>query len=312
MDTVLAEQCELDALIREPYEPRQPAIGWLGQAGFLIRWRTFQLAIDPYLSDSLAAKYRGSALPHVRLMPPPIAPERLMGLHVVLCTHAHTDHMDPETLSRLAAASPNCRFVVPRAEEQTAIARGVPVERMTAMNAGEHLQLAADLSLRALPAAHEELETDRQGNHCCLGYVLNMGPAAIYHSGDCAPFRGLDDDLAGCKVDLALLPVNGRDVARRSRGILGNFTFDEATALCIQCRIPAMIACHFGMFDFNTVAESWLDEQIARVPRSLQCVRPRPGYIYRLAPRARKPGHLTGGPPHESTTCSTVPGPGPG
>ena len=25
-----------------------------------------------------------------------------------------------------------------------------------------------------------------------------------------------------------------------------------------------MIACHFGMFDFNTVAEPWLDEQIAR------------------------------------------------
>ena len=84
---------------------------------------------------------------------------------------------------------------------------------------------------------------------------------------------GLDEELAACGVDVALLPVNGRDQQRRAHGILGNFTFDEATALCIRCKISAMIACHFGMFDFNTVAESWLDEQIARTQASLQCVR---------------------------------------
>ena len=79
-----------------------------------------------------------------------------------------------------------------------------------------------------------------------------------------------------------ILPVNGRDEARRSQGVPGNFTLDEAAALCLRCGIPAMMACHFGMFDFNTVAESWLDEQISRLPRSFQCVRPRPGYAYRL------------------------------
>ena len=155
MATVLAEPCELDALIRESYNPPQPVIGWLGQSGFLIRWGALQLAIDPYLSDSLAAKYRGTPFPHIRLPPPPIAPDRLTSLHVVLCTHAHTDHMDPETLSLIAAASPECRFVVPRAEQQTAIARGVPAQRLIAIDAGERVPLAADLSLRALPAAHD-------------------------------------------------------------------------------------------------------------------------------------------------------------
>lgn len=285
MDTVLAEPCELDALIRESCNPQQPVIGWLGQAGFLIRWRALQLAIDPYLSDSLAAKYRGTAFPHVRLLPPPITPDRLTSLDVVLCTHAHTDHMDPETLARIAAASPRCRFVVPRAEQQTAIARGVPAGRLIAINAGEQVTLAADVSVRALPAAHEELQSDAQGNHRYLGYVLRLGHTAIYHSGDCVPFDGLAEDLAGCQVDLAILPVNGRDEARRSHGILGNFTMDEAAALCLRCGIPAMLACHFGMFDFNTVAEPWLDEQISGMPRPFQCVRPRPGYVYRLAPR---------------------------
>ncbi len=289
MDTVLTEPCELDALIREAYDARQPTIGWLGQAGFLIRSRALQLVIDPYLSDSLAAKYHGAAFPHVRLMPPPIAPEHLTNVHAVLCTHAHTDHMDPETLSPIAAASPQCRFVVPRAEQQTAIARGVPAERLIAMNAGEQVPLAADLSVRALPAAHEQLQTDAQGNHRYLGYLLRLGESAIYHAGDCVPFDGLEEDLAACQVELAILPVNGRDEARRSQGVPGNFTFDEAAALCIRCGIPAMMPCHFGMFDFNTVAESWLDEQISRLPRSFQCVRPRPGYAYRLAPRTAGP-----------------------
>ena len=81
-----------------------------------------------------------------------------------------------------------------------------------------------------LQGGSEELRTDAQGNHHFLGYVLYLGSAAIYHSGDCVPFAGLDEELAACGVDVALLPVNGRDQQRRSHGILGNFTFDEATA----------------------------------------------------------------------------------
>jgi L-ascorbate metabolism protein UlaG (beta-lactamase superfamily) len=291
MDMVPDERCDLESLIHATVVPPEPGISWLGQAGFLIRWRAFRLVVDPYLSDSLATKYRGARFPHTRMVPPPIAPERLVRLHTVLCTHAHSDHMDPETLPQLAAANPACRFVVPRAERATAIARGVPARRLITIRAGERLQLAPDLSLRAVPAAHEELRTDAQGNHHFLGYVLYVGDAAIYHSGDCVPFAGLDEELTACGVDVALLPVNGRDPQRRAHGILGNFTFDEATALCIRCRISAMIACHFGMFDFNTVAEPWLDEQVARARTTLECLRPQLGRVYWLQPPAA--GHPT-------------------
>jgi hypothetical protein len=36
------------------------------------------------------------------------------------------------------------------------------------------------------------------------------------------------------------------------------------------------------MFDFNTLDEASLDSQIAAVPRSLQCIRPRLGRGYEL------------------------------
>jgi len=45
---------------------------WLGQAGFVFQAGGRRLLIDPYLSDTLADKYRGSATPHERMASPPI------------------------------------------------------------------------------------------------------------------------------------------------------------------------------------------------------------------------------------------------
>lgn len=276
------DRCELAAWLRGPCVRAEPGIAWLGQAGVVVRDRAVGAVIDPYLSDALAEKYRGTAVPHERLMPPPIQPEELTGLDVVLCTHAHTDHMDPQTLPRLAAVNPACRFIVPRAAAATALARGVPAERLVSINAGETHVVREELTVRAIPAAHEELLTDAAGNHHYLGYVLYLSAATIYHAGDCVPFVGLESALGHGDIDVAILPVNGRDAWRRERGIPGNFTYAEAVALCRACGIPALMVCHFGMFDFNTVDVAWLDAQIARETEALRCVRPEVHHVYYL------------------------------
>ena len=58
-----------------------------------------RLIVDPYLSDTLAEKYKGTATPHKRMARPPVDPAGLGRIDLVLITHHHTDHMDPETLS---------------------------------------------------------------------------------------------------------------------------------------------------------------------------------------------------------------------
>jgi len=140
----------------------------------------------------------------------------------------------------------------------------------------------AEISVRAIASAHEQLQCDEQGDHHFLGYVVRLPGATIYHSGDCVPYAGLADALARERIDLALLPVNGRDELRRSQGILGNFCFPEAVSLCREAGIDAMIACHYGMFDFNTVDPAWLDRQIGDLPATLQCTRAKVDEAYEI------------------------------
>jgi L-ascorbate metabolism protein UlaG (beta-lactamase superfamily) len=225
---------------------------WLGQAGFLLEGGGRRVLVDPYLSDTLADKYRGKPFPHVRMMPPPIDPRALADVDVALATHAHTDHLDPGTLGPLAAASPACRFVVPASARDVAISRGVPPDRLVPASAFAPLEVAG-VRVHPLPSAHEQLALDDAGEHRFLGYVIELGGGTVYHPGDCVPYPALPGLLARHAVDLALLPVNGRDARRASSGVPGNFTLDEAMDLAATCGFGAVIGHHYGLFDFNTI-----------------------------------------------------------
>lgn len=232
-----------------------PGLYWLGQAGFLIESRKVRLLIDPYLSDSLAAKYRGTVRPHVRLMEAPMAPHELRDIDLLLATHAHSDHLDPGALGPLAEANPDCLFVVPASSAELAVQRGVPRARLLAAQAFSPIE-AAGVSIHPIPSAHEELAIDDHGRMLCLGYVLELDGVCLYHSGDCAPYPGLVDNLSPFEVDLALLPVNGRDPARSAAGVPGNFSLEEALDLSWAAGFGAALGHHFGMFDFNTIDQS--------------------------------------------------------
>src|SRR5687767_8651168 len=67
---------------------------WLGQSGYLVQYNGFHLLIDPYLSDSLTAKYAETAKPHVRTTARVVDPEKLSFVRLVTSSHSHTDHLD--------------------------------------------------------------------------------------------------------------------------------------------------------------------------------------------------------------------------
>lgn len=247
---------------------------WLGQAGFLLRHAGQRWLLDPYLSDHLAQKYAGTDFPHERLMPPPLAAEEMRDLDWVLCSHRHGDHMDPGALPVLAAQSPTCRFLVPRAERDAAVKLGLPSARLILANAGDTFRMGSTLTLHVVPSAHETLKVNAEGEHHFLGFILQLGALTLYHSGDCVVYEGLAERLRAGRVEVALLPVNGRRAPLTARGILGNMTFEEARALCLAAGIGTLVPHHFGMFAFNSLAPAELRRSAAQPGPGPRCLLP--------------------------------------
>jgi L-ascorbate metabolism protein UlaG (beta-lactamase superfamily) len=270
------------ALLETSLRADAVAFAWLGQAGFALRAGDRRLLIDPYLSDHLALKYAGKEFPHVRLMPPPVDAGALCELDLVLCSHRHGDHMDPGSLPLLVRNNPRCRFVVPRAERECALDLGLNESQLVLANDGDSVCVSESLEIRVIASAHETLQTNARGEHHFLGFILLARGITLYHAGDCVVYEGLAERLREERVDIALLPVNGRSASLTARGVLGNMSFPEACDLCAAAGIDLLVPHHFGMFAFNTADPAELRRQIADtvVPR---CVLPEADKYYRLA-----------------------------
>jgi L-ascorbate metabolism protein UlaG (beta-lactamase superfamily) len=228
---------------------------WLGQSGFLVGYGGEFLLFDPYLSDSLTQKYAPTDKPHVRLTARVVDPARLESVSVVTSTHTHTDHLDRETLLPLFSASPHARLVLPKVNVDFAAQRLGEDQRgrFAPLAEGERVTIGA-FTLEAVPAAHEEMRPE------FAGFVVSVGPYCIYHSGDTLLFPGMEERLRTYKIDLALLPINGRAPERR---VAGNLSGPEAARLAHAIGARWVVPCHYDMFAFNTASpDAFIDECI--------------------------------------------------
>ena len=278
--------------LRAPADHGAVTLHWLGQAGFVVSAGGRRLVVDAYLSDTLGAKYRGTAIPHDRMMPAPVTAEGLGPVDLVLATHRHTDHMDPGTLAPLAEANPASRFVVPAAVSDEALRRtGAAPDRLVPLDAGDAVEPWPGLRIVAVRAAHETLERDAAGRHHFLGYVLRFalpcGSATLFHSGDTVPFPGQVEEVARHRPDVALLPVNGRSAELLARGVPGNLTLDEAVALASSVGAGTVVAHHHGLFAFNTCDPAALAARADRVDGPVRLLPARVGVEIRLRARSR-------------------------
>jgi len=217
-----------------------PALWWLGHSGFVLKYRNSIFYIDPYLSDSL-----NTVSP--RLVAPPLDPEQIAHASLILCTHAHGDHLDPGTVPAILAASRRAKLVIPKSVAEHAHSIGISYQRMVTTDSSLRVEYLDD-RIYSVPSAHNELNWTPLGGYPCLGYLVRFGNCTIYHAGDSIPYAGLSDRLRPYSVTVALLPISGR----KPDSAPGNFDFAEAAQLAEEIGARWLVPMHYGMFAFNT------------------------------------------------------------
>ena len=237
---------EMDMLLNDD---KNLHLWWLGQSGFLLQWNRKRVLIDPYLSDSLTKKYATTDKPHTRMSELVTRPELLKNISIVTSSHNHTDHLDAETLLPILKNNPGIRFIIPEAKRDF-VAERLKCEKELpfGLNDGKSITING-FTFHGIPAKHNEIERDENGNCRYMGYVIEFGNYKIYHSGDTLRFDEMVDLLKPFSVDVALLPINGNDPVRK---VAGNLNCREAAELAKAINAECVIPCHYDMFTFNT------------------------------------------------------------
>jgi len=117
---------------------------------------------------------------------------------LILITHAHSDHFQPEEIERLSGSG--TKVVAPRS-----FAADVPGD-VTPVEPGDSLEVAG-VKIQAVPAynvVEERLEMHPRANNW-VGYILELGGHVYYHAGDTDHVP----ELESVRTDVAFVPIGG-------------------------------------------------------------------------------------------------------
>jgi len=258
---ITANMIDSKALADEIRKAAPPASGFslwfLGQNSFVLKGPDgFVLTLDPYLSDWCATRGKSKeATSRSRLFPPPIAPEDLE-TNLVLLTHSHCDHADPETLGILAKDG---RIRVAGPYDAVTVARnaGFDAGRITLLHAGESIRFGKEGSERTGTGVSVRptfaLPTDKSDlNH--VGFLVSFpNGATFWDTGDTAWCDGLTELATAAVVSGLPAGTIGPDLmAVCINSGYGNLSHWEASRLVGAAKPRYAIPMHWDLFPHNS------------------------------------------------------------
>ena len=260
----LASIGDTAAMMDEIREMSVPADGlalWaLGQSGFAMKPGDGPLVcIDPCLADPVAKLNPAWS----RLYPPPIEPEAL-ACDVLVITHDHLDHLDPDTISRLTPDAVGM-FVGPGNACRHLATLGVAEDRICRLDASQTLTLNGLELTGTLAVTNDATQPDAEG--VLLRFANGL---TVYHTGDTA-FTPLLAHVASQKPDLYIPCINGR---------YGNMDAFEAAVLGACLRAKWAVPHHFDMFKDNLADPAHFVAAMADLAGETECVALKPGQMH--------------------------------
>lgn len=199
-------------------------ITWMGQAGLLFEHRGYKLMIDPYLSDSVKEinpnNYRRKPVDESLF---DIKPD------MMIFTHNHLDHYDPETVERFITKDSAMTILAPASVWGEVRKIGgnnnyVLFNRHTQWSEG-------GLVFTAVKAEHSDPTP--------IGVIIDDGEKKYYVTGDTLYneeiFADIPDDIYA-----VFLPVNG---------VGNNMNMADAARFAKRVGAEKVVPIHTGMFD---------------------------------------------------------------
>jgi L-ascorbate 6-phosphate lactonase len=221
-------------------------VTWLGQAGFRLDLGESSLVVDPWVSRH-----------ENRLIPAPPLDLAADGVTALLITHEHFDHLDLGFLPTLLERSPTATVVLP--EALVGLVEGVvPESQIVTVNPQDAVEVGG-IEVDVVPAIHGVTMDDAYGDGSSLGggprfvgYAFRGRPC-VYVAGDTIVTDEVASSLSRLGIEVALLPINGRDAAREAQGIVGNMDAGEAVELALAIGATRLIPYHWDGYAGNTV-----------------------------------------------------------
>ena len=197
-----------------------------GQAGFIIETKSgYRLGIDLYLSDC-CERYFGFK----RLMPYIFNPLDLK-LDLIISTHAHYDHFDPDSVPLLMSDKKTelvCACDVASEAERL----GLDKNRITYIKEGDTFENGS-IFIKAMPCDHGVETPD------AIGLLIVVDGKKIYIAGDTCYHEDYfkNSELSG--VDIMIFPINGA---------FGNMNETEGAKAVNIIKPKLAIPCHYWNF----------------------------------------------------------------
>ena len=196
------------------------SIFWLGQAGVILKTEHGSLAVDPFCGSAKGISER---------LYPPFLPKNSVFVDLVLTTHAHWDHFDPETyrdyvIPKAIVGPGSCMAALERSGLEIP---GIRLDRRGTLEQN-------GFKIRATAADHD-LDS--------VGYLIEAEGYKLYFSGDALFTANTIIPNIDLSPDLAFVCINGK---------LGNMNAYEAAAFCRILRAKVGIPMHYEMIRNNT------------------------------------------------------------
>jgi L-ascorbate metabolism protein UlaG (beta-lactamase superfamily) len=237
---------------------REPTVTWIGHSAFLVQLGGLNILADPQFSERASpVSFAGPQ----RIVPLPIDIPELPRIDVVVISHNHYDHLDAETVRRLAAAGAvSPLFLVPLGLKACFNQKGIDrVEEYDWWRSREERGVRFTL----VPVQHWSKRTLWDTDKTLWGgWVIEGAGLKLVHTGDLGYSRDARDigERLG-PFDMALIPIG----AYAPRWFMKTMHVDVPEAIQVRADLRARraVGMHWGTFERLT------DEPLDEPPREL-------------------------------------------